>query len=88
MIRPFAQNIWDLRAPVPVELDAGQHGAALTSAATVRAGRQCEEHIRRRLGRVARLVKEHYPDAEQKDYWKAPYSDVKDNLKKTKNDEH
>jgi hypothetical protein len=37
---------------------------------------------------VASLVKEHYPDAEQKDYWKAPYSDVKNNLKKTKNDEH
>jgi hypothetical protein len=33
-------------------------------------------------------LKEHYPDAEQKDYWKAPYSGVKNNLKKTKNDEH
>jgi hypothetical protein len=35
-------------------------------------------HIRRRLA-AGWLVwlKEHYPDAEQKDYWKVPYSDVK-----------
>jgi hypothetical protein len=37
-----------------------------------------EEHIRRRLA-AGWLVwlKEHYPDAERKDYWKVPYSDVK-----------
>jgi len=26
-------------------------------------------------------LKEHYPDAEQKDYWKVPYSDVKEQFK-------
>ena len=38
-----------------------------------------EEHIRRRLAAPGCMVwlKEHYPDAEQKDYWKVPYSDVK-----------
>ncbi len=28
MIRPFAQNIWDLSPPVSVEFDRGQHGKA------------------------------------------------------------
>ena len=27
--RPFAQNIWDLRPPISVELSRGQHGNAL-----------------------------------------------------------
>jgi hypothetical protein len=46
-------------------------------------------HIRRRLA-AGWLVwlKEHYPDAEQKDYWKVPYSDVKKQSEESKNDEH
>ena len=88
MIRPFAQNIWDLRAPVSVELGTDQHGAALRSAANVRAGRQCEEHIRCRLGRVASLVKEHYPDAAPRIIGRSLIATCKNNLTKTKNDEH
>jgi hypothetical protein len=30
MIRPFAQNIWDLRPPVSVEFRGGQHEKAWT----------------------------------------------------------
>lgn len=72
VIRALTQNIWDLRAPVSVELDTGQHGAALRSAATVRARRQCEEHIRRRYGRVASLVKRALPGCRAKGLWEGP----------------
>ena len=78
---PFRAKYLRLRAPVSVELGTGQHGAALRSAATVRARRQCEEHIGRRLGWVASLVKRALPGCRAKDYWKVPYSDVKKQFK-------
>jgi hypothetical protein len=43
-----------------------------------------QQHIRHPSGRVVGLVKGVLPDAEaKKDYWKAPYSDVKEQFKES-----
>jgi hypothetical protein len=88
MIRPFAQNIWDLRPPVSVELGRGQHGNALERSESlnrcldVRCHCSSTQAVWKNTFGAALAgwqvwLKEHYPDAEQKDYWKVPYSDVK-----------
>jgi hypothetical protein len=52
MIRPFAQNIWDLRPPVSVEFSRGQHGNAWTPQNTL--GRILARVLQAETARMAR----------------------------------